>query len=245
MSVHPDLPLTPAPKYARFSRRFRGVVLDWMILMAILFGAVMLASMVRSDNFSRALGILVIAALLLYEPILVSFTGSTLGHYLTNLRVVDGRSGGNVSFLKACARVVIKGVLGLYSFVTLAATRRNQAVHDLLTKSTVQIRDPAKALPGHYVSESNDPADTSLPSRWRRVAAICVYLVLMFVVYTAVVMGLNEAGIMSSACMRNASQCSAGERLFDAAAAVLILLLMALIIARGWRGRLFGARKAR
>jgi hypothetical protein len=45
--------------------------------------------------------------------------------------------------------------------------------------------------------------------------------------------------------MRNASQCSAGERFFDAAAAVLILLLVALIIARGWRGRLFGARKAR
>jgi hypothetical protein len=109
----------------------------------------------------------------------------------------------------------------------------------------VQIRDPAKALPGQYVNESGDPADTSLPSRWRRVAAICAYLVLMFVVYTAVVMGLNELGIMSSACMRNASQCSAGERFFDTAAAVLILLLMALIIARGWRGRLFGARKAR
>jgi uncharacterized RDD family membrane protein YckC len=245
ISAHPDASVTIAPKYARFSRRFRGIVLDWMIVMAILFGAVMLASMVRNDNFSRALGILVIAALLLYEPILVSFTGSTLGHYLTNLRVVDERSGGNVSFLKACARVVIKGVFGLYSFVTLAATRRNQAVHDLLTKSTVQIRDPAKALPGQYVNESSDPADTRLPSRWRRVAAICVYLVLMFVVYTAVVMGLNEVGIMSSACMRNASQCSAGERFFDAAAAVLILLLMALIIARGWRGRLFGARKAR
>ncbi|MCA6115566.1 RDD family protein [Bradyrhizobium sp. WSM 1738] len=245
MNSYPEAPMTPTPKYARFSRRFRGIVLDWMILMAILFGALALASTVRDDNFSRALGILVIAGLLLYEPVLVSFTGSTLGHYLTNLRVVDERSGGNVSFLKACARVVIKGVLGLYSFVTLAATHRNQAVHDLLTKSTVQIRDPAKALPGQYVNERNGTADTSLPSRWRRVATIGAYLVLMFVAYTAVLMSLNEAGIMSSACMRNASQCSAGERLFDAGAAVLLLLLTALIIARGWKGRLFGARKAR
>jgi uncharacterized RDD family membrane protein YckC len=122
-------------------------VLDWMIAMAILFGAVMLASVVQNDNFSRALGVLVIAALLLYEPVLVSFTGGTLGHHFTNLRVVDDRSGGNVGFLKACARVVLKGVLGLYSFVILAATRRNQAVHDLLTRSTVQIRDPAKRRP--------------------------------------------------------------------------------------------------
>jgi uncharacterized RDD family membrane protein YckC len=245
MSAHLGEPVTTAPKYARFSRRFRGIVLDWMIVMAILFGAVMLASMVRNDNFSRALGILVITTLLLYEPVLVSFTGSTLGHYFTNLRVVDERSGGNVSFLKACARVALKGVLGLYSFVILAATRRNQAVHDLLTKSTVQIRDLAKASPGQYVSERSDPADTNLPSRWRRVAAICVYVVLIFVVHVVVVIGLTAAGLMSDACVRNASRCSGGERVFDTAAAVLILLLVALIITRGWKGRLFGARKAR
>jgi uncharacterized RDD family membrane protein YckC len=205
----------------------------------------MLVSAVRNDNFSRVLGILVITTLLLYEPVLVSFTGSTLGHYFTNLRVVDERSGGNVSFLKACARVAIKGVLGLYSFVILAATRRNQAVHDLLTKSTVQIRDPAKASPGQYVIESSDPTDTGLPSRWRRVTVICVYVVLMFVVYLAVMMGLNAAGVMSDACVSRGNGCSAGERLFDTAAAVLVLLLIALIIARGWKGRLFGARKAR
>jgi hypothetical protein len=72
MSVYPDVPVTIAPKYARFSRRFRGIMLDWMILMAILFGALTLASMVRNDNFARVLGILVIPTLLLYEPVLVS-----------------------------------------------------------------------------------------------------------------------------------------------------------------------------
>ena len=245
MSVHVDAPVTTAPKYARFSRRFRGIVLDWIIVMGILFGAVMLASTVANDNFSRALGVLVVTTFLLYEPVLVSLTGSTLGHYFTNLRVVDDRSGGNVSFLKACARVAIKAVLGLYSFVILAATRRNQAVHDLLTKSTVQIRDPAKALPGQYLTESSDPADAKLPPARRRVAAICVYLVLMFVSYLAVMMGLNASGMMSNACVGSIDKCSAGERVLDAAAAVLVLLLMALIIARGWKGRLFGARKAR
>ena len=39
MNSYPEAPVTSAPKYARFSRRFRGIVLDWMILMAILFGA--------------------------------------------------------------------------------------------------------------------------------------------------------------------------------------------------------------
>ena len=136
-------------------------------------------------------------------------------------------------------------MLGLYSFVILAATRRNQAVHDLLTRSTVQIRDPAKASPGQYVSESSDPVDTNLPSRWRRITVICVYVVLMLVAHPAVMMGLNAAGMMSDACVSSASGCSAAERLFNTAAAVLVLLLMALIVARGWKGRLFGARKTR
>jgi hypothetical protein len=74
---------------------------------------VLLAVTVGSDNFSRVLGVLVIAALVLYEPILVSRIGGTLGHYFNNLRVVDEGDGGNISFLKACARVVIKGLLAV------------------------------------------------------------------------------------------------------------------------------------
>src|SRR5450631_2526346 len=135
----------PSPLYARFSRRFRGILVDWMIAMAVIFGGLSVAIAVGNDNFSRALGFGAMLGLLLYEPVLVSATGGTLGHYFNNLRVVDQQSGGNVSFLKACARVVIKGLLGWFSFVVLAATRRNQAIHDLLTRSTVQIRDAAKA----------------------------------------------------------------------------------------------------
>jgi hypothetical protein len=101
MSLDTVVPTAPASLYARFSRRFRGIVIDWMIAMAVVFGAVFLAITVENDNFSRALGLLVISALLLYEPILVSFTGATLGHYFTNLRVVDERSGGNVGFSKS------------------------------------------------------------------------------------------------------------------------------------------------
>jgi uncharacterized RDD family membrane protein YckC len=129
------------------------MLLDWIITLIVIFGAVLLAATMSNDNFSRALGVAVVIALLLYEPVLVSCTGGTLGHYFTNLRVVDARDGGDIGFAKACARVAIKGLLGLYSFVILAATRRNQAVHDLLTRSTVQIRDPAKALPGQYITE--------------------------------------------------------------------------------------------
>ena len=146
MSSDTEVSPMAAPRYARFSRRLRAMLIDWIITLIVMFGAVWLAASVGNDNFSRGIGILAVVVLVLYEPILVSRMGGTLGHYFTNLRVVDDRDGGNIGFARACARVVVKGVLGLYSFVILAATRRNQAVHDLLTRSTVQIRDRSESL---------------------------------------------------------------------------------------------------
>lgn len=233
----------PVPRYARFSRRLRGMLLDWIVALIVIFGAVLVVSAVGNDNFSRALGILALLALLLYEPVLVSLTGGTIGHYFTNLRVVDECSGGNVSFAKACARVVIKGLLGWYSFVILAATRRNQAVHDLLTRSTVQIRDPAKALPGQYITERREPTEAGVPSRWRRVVAICVYLALAFVAFVAIMGGIMAAGLVSARCIDN-NFCSAGERIISLAAPLTLLTTTALVVTLGWKGRLFGARKA-
>ncbi len=213
-------------------------MLDWIITLSVMAGALLIAASARNDDVSRMLGILVVTAMLLYEPVLVSFTGGTLGHHFSNLRVVDDR-GGNVSFLKACARVVVKGLLGWYSFVVLMATRRNQAIHDLITRSTVQISDPAKASPGQYVTERTDSADMSMPPWWRRIAVIGGYLLLTYIAG-----GVAMLGSMSRSCFRHDSFCSAGDKIINLVASVGLLFLTALIIGLGWKGRLFGARRA-
>src|SRR5258707_8979987 len=168
MSLDVDAPVL-TPRYARFPRRLRGIIIDWILAMVLLFGALFVAASVGSDHVSRTLGILVVVVLILYEPVLVSLTGGTLGHYFTNLRVVDERDQGNVSFLKALARFALKSLLGWYSFIVIAATRRNQAMHDLLTRSTVQIRDPAKARPNDYITERADFQSPDMPSTPRHV----------------------------------------------------------------------------
>src|SRR4051812_39159147 len=117
----PPMPLT-GPRFARFSRRLKAILLDWMLAMALMFGALTVASNVESDAVARALGVAVVVILLLYEPVLVWRTGGTLGHTWTNLRVIDDR-GGNLSFARALARFAIKSLLGWYSFLTMAATR--------------------------------------------------------------------------------------------------------------------------
>ncbi|MDA9399369.1 RDD family protein [Bradyrhizobium sp. CCBAU 45389] len=236
----PPLPL-PGPRYARFSRRFKAVLLDWMLAMALLFGALAVASNVASDGLSRILGVAVVAILLLYEPVMVWRAGGTLGHIWTNLRVVDDR-GGNLSFTKALARFAVKSVLGWYSFVVMAATRRNQAVHDLLTHSTVQIRDPAKAKPGQYITERRED-DPTMPSRLRRALVTLVYLGLSVFLYFGVLAVLVRSGVLSRACL-NQDICSGSDRIIDFVAAAAFLLMIAMVIGMGWRGRLLGARKA-
>lgn len=233
--------LTPGLRYARFSRRLKAILLDWMLAMALLFGALAVASNAQSDTLARILGLAVVVILLLYEPVLVWRTGGTFGHAWTNLRVVDD-GGGNLSFPKALARFAIKSLLGWYSFLTMAATRHNQAVHDLLTHSTVQIRDAAKANPEQFVTErsADDPA---MPSRLRRMLVTVVYLALGVLLYFGIFAALLRGGILSRACV-NHDICSGGDRIVDFAAAATFLLMIAWVIGMGWRGRLFGARKA-
>ncbi|WP_157860887.1 MULTISPECIES: RDD family protein [Bradyrhizobium] len=242
MSVASTVPsAAAAPLYARFSRRFRGIFIDWIVTLLTIAGALLVASTVAIDSVSRALGFAVIAALVLYEPVLVSFTGGTVGHHLTNLRVVDDATGGNVGFLKACARLLIKSFLGWYSFVIIAATRRNQAIHDLVTRSTVQIRDPAKARPGQFVTERIEETRASLmPARWQRILVTLLYLLLTFFFVTLLAV---IAETLLGGCAFHS--CAPVLRVVGLVLDVGLLLAMAGIIALGWKGKLPGARVSR
>jgi uncharacterized RDD family membrane protein YckC len=231
---------TDAHAYARFTRRLQAVLVDVIIFMLIFAGALVIAVSLKSDNVARVLGFTVVATWLLYEPILVSTTGGTLGHLLYNLRVVDD-NGGNVGFGKAVIRVVIKTVLGWYSFITMALTRRHQAVHDLLTKSTVQIRDLGKAQPHHFSARRAQLTPPGVPSVARRLVVIACYLLACFVLFTAALPALAAAGAVSMQCI-DGRPCSGSELL------ILSVLWLGwagtslLAVVRAWQGRMWGAR---
>jgi uncharacterized RDD family membrane protein YckC len=232
---------TRKPAYARFSRRLRAVFIDWIIFIVVVSGALFIAVAIESDKFSRGLGVVVAVVLLLYEPLLVWRTGSSVGHYLTNLRVVDDRTKGNVSFLKALARLLIKTILGWWSFITMATTHRHQALHDLLTSSTVQIRDPAKARSNHYAFERTELSDSSMPSRAWRTTIILAYLLLSFVLVVVAVNGLIIGGGISRASVLQ-NRCSSSEDMLFTLISLIWIAFCGLVIVQGWRGRIPGCR---
>lgn len=151
-----EMTTTPAAEperyYASFPRRLNALSIDLLILIA--FSAVIFAILPAGSAHSPLRPILAVlwwGGFLLYDPLTVAYLGGTFGHRFQNLRVVDNRTGGNIGFPKALARWVVKGVLGLFSFLTMSFSKRHQAVHDILTHSSVQLRDPSKAQPTHYV----------------------------------------------------------------------------------------------
>lgn len=215
---------------------------DWVLALVVIFGAILVAVSIGNESFSRPLAILVALLVVLYEPVLVSRIGGTLGHCYANLRVVDDRTGGNISLAKAFARAAIKAVLGWYSFLIMTATRRNQALHDLMTRSTVQIRDSARANASHFVNERTEFSSPGMPSKLRRVGVICIYQVLAYVVLSMGMFVAVAMGLLSRACLVN-EICPGEQRLILLAIGAVYLGIVAALIGLGWRGRLFGARR--
>ncbi len=226
------------PAYVRFARRLQGLLIDSIILTSTIPAALMIAVAFESEHVARFLGLAVVITWLLYEPLMVSMTGSTIGHYVCNLRVVDNRRGGNVSFGKAIVRMVIKTILGLFSFLSMTVASRHQAIHDLLTGSTVQIRNLEKAKTHHFAFEREEVKSLS---RVRRIAMIVIYVLGWTVICVCASTVVVLIGLESANCAKGYT-CSPVEKLLEATMSLVWIGGIGLLMGLGWRGKLWGAR---
>jgi uncharacterized RDD family membrane protein YckC len=240
LPTEPTPPIHPAPRarYATFTRRFRALVIDnaciaalWILLFFLGDGA--------SDipGATHIAWLLMFAVLLLYDPLLVSRRGATVGHAAAKLRVVDARTGRWPTFPRAFVRSLIKSMLGVISFFTIELSERHQAVHDMLTHTTVQVAESTERV--EYREERVDESDLVLPSRPRRAAVIALYLAAIFVVY-----GVSITHVDPRGCLRTGS-CSAGTVALLHVIAWGWLALSVTTIISGWKGLLWGARRSR
>jgi len=231
--------IADAPLYATFALRVRALVLDSLVLSALLLVVVTLAATVHLGQTARlSLFAGVIALVVLYEPLLVSAQGRTVGQWLCNLRVVAPTANGRLPFWKAFVRWLLKGLTGLASFATMGATERHQALHDLPFAATVQVADPTKAKPHHFIHQRSAAVAAGLPSPWRRLLVIAGYLFLFLVL-----LSLGALMAASPACLQ-ANRCEPGERLLVQGMNTAWLAASIAACIFGWQGRLPGARRS-
>jgi len=143
---------TSQVQFATFPRRLNALTIDSLVLIGMSILVFLVLPTVQGLLPIRLfLAFMWWGTVIFYEPAMVARFGGTLGHWALNLRVVDDRTGGNPTLIKAIGRLPLKLFLGGFSFLTMSFTKRHQALHDLATATTVQIRDPSKAKPHHFV----------------------------------------------------------------------------------------------
>ncbi len=162
--------------FPRFQLRLQAAILDSFITLVLFFASGLFIA--RFDIPAYAKVSFVTLVILAFEPGLVSLTGSTIGHYLRNLKVEDAKTGRRLNIVKAIARFLVKFTLGIYSLVSILITRNHQAVHDMAVKSVVVLRHPERYSKADRLPERKQVDNAFIyPSRLRRVLFIVLYLV--------------------------------------------------------------------
>ena len=118
-----------------------GRLIDSVVFAVIIVAWFYSFGLLENAHVAIKVGLLV-AAYLIVEPGLVSQTGGTIGHHVMGLRVRDADADQRVGFVRATMRGVTRSLLGLFSLLFMFATRRHQAIHDYISRSTVVIEHP-------------------------------------------------------------------------------------------------------
>lgn len=125
---------------AEIGIRIKAAYTDYFVLISILFGmGTLVATYLGDENFQIKIAI-VASVCLLYEPLMVSVFGYTIGHRIHSLRVIkDDNQGEKLGFLKAFGRFIIKTILGKISMNRLLNDQRRKSIHDYIFDSRVII----------------------------------------------------------------------------------------------------------
>lgn len=137
--AEPGTGLAAARVPAPFSRRIQAVAIDILVQGTTLVGLMSLLEMSRGHHLGTGVAFAGwLGFALLYEPVLVSRRGATLGHSMARLRVVDLATGGHPDAASALARFWLKATSGILAVVAMAVTPRHRALHDLAVGTSVE-----------------------------------------------------------------------------------------------------------
>lgn len=125
------------PEYTNLFDRVKAAVVDGIVLIAMMFAASeILALFDNVPNFIRV--VIFIFIFVLYEPLLVSIYGGTIGHSKIGITVrKDSDPTKKISFFVALIRFVAKAILGTFSLFSVTANDKRKAIHDYVANSVV------------------------------------------------------------------------------------------------------------
>lgn len=123
--------------YAGLFTRVKAVIIDNIAIIILMYAATEIFNLFSEvPNSARIIASILI--LLLYEPILVSIFGATIGHFFNDIVVKrEANEEKNINFFFAIGRFTTKVLLGWMSLLTVNGTDKKQAIHDYVGRSVV------------------------------------------------------------------------------------------------------------
>jgi uncharacterized RDD family membrane protein YckC len=135
--MHDSSDRSPDRPPATVAQRVYGLLIDAVVQVTVISTLPAVLQALGTPETLRASVFAAVCFLTLcaYDPLLVHFTGRTIGHRVQGIEVIAA-DGGRVSLGVAYVRFLIKTVLGVWSMLTMMG-RRQLAVQDMATRSRV------------------------------------------------------------------------------------------------------------
>lgn len=221
--------------YPYLNRRVYAAFVDGLLLV---LGMVLSVVLAGPHNPPPWVYFSLCALVSLIEPVLVSFTGGSIGHHIFGIKVIDQSSGNHIGVVRSLVRTILRFMLGVFSLFFIHTTKRYQALHDLATKSLVIIRNTSSLPARHYRKEQSlEEPLYRYPSLWRRGAIICIYSIISIITLVAI-----SALFVTETCLLN-DNCSEEENVIVVLVDLVILVTLAPLMIFGVKGRLWGAKR--
>ncbi len=123
-------------EYPGLFLRVKSTVIDSIIIVIFMVITTDIFSNFENvPNYIR--GIAFVFIFLLYDPLMVSFFGGTIGHKINFIKVQHESKDSNISLLSAIIRYIVKTTLGWFSLLTISARDDRKAIHDSIAKTIV------------------------------------------------------------------------------------------------------------
>ena len=124
-------------KYGTLINRVKAAIVDFLVIMGlILLVSTLLSKFDDVPDFVRVVFFILI--FILYDPLLTSTVGATIGHLFLGLRIRRSNDEDRkIIFPIAIVRFILKALLGWISLLTITVIKKKKAIHDIVAGSVV------------------------------------------------------------------------------------------------------------
>jgi len=225
--------------YPSIPARIKAGEIDVLVLTAASFALV--AAYLFVGYETPLIIVLLVAVIVLYEPLFVSYRGATVGHRLMGIKIIDATTKRRLSLPRSFIRSLLKVVLGVVAIAGAYIDKREQFLHDriigsraLLTNVAVDSLDLSEER--LVTAKADAEARFAMPSLTRRIVIAVLYALVGVIATGGVIYTIFPQ------CMKEPplpEPC----RVVDSAADLVTAIVVVAVVVAGLKGNLPGARK--